>query len=34
MFPIDILSRSSVPDCLPITGEPSISNNVYCESRP
>ena len=27
MFPIDILSRSSVPDCLPITGEPSISNN-------
>ena len=34
MFPIDILSRSRVPDCLPITGEPSISNNVYCESRP
>ena len=34
IFPIDILSRSSVPDCLPIIGYPSTRRSVYSESKP
>ena len=34
IFPTAILSRSSVPDCLPITGYPSTKRRVYSESKP
>ena len=34
IFPIAILFKSKVPDCLPIRGRPSIRINMYSESNP